>query len=193
MSGTAIVKGEAGPVYRAPRAKTDACVWPPKYSKVVFTFEDVDTDEELEEQWAFTDARRFGRVQLADAAEPETVAPLSALGADPLLAMPTAEVLAPLLLKRKAPIKAVLLDQNGVGSLFLIADIRMLMPLSSTAVLWYWQCVMRSPSFGRADLPPSLQTGWSTKSSTKPVCTLPIHPISSPSMRSLRCTTTSEM
>ena len=34
MSGTAIVKGEAGPVYRAPRAKTDACVWPPKYSKV---------------------------------------------------------------------------------------------------------------------------------------------------------------
>lgn len=38
---------------------------------------------------------------------------LSTSGADPLLAMPSVEELAPALGKRHAPIKAVLLDQNG--------------------------------------------------------------------------------
>lgn len=66
-------------MYCAPRAKTDACTWPPKYSKVVFTFADAETGEEVGE-WAFCDARRLGRLKLADAQEPETVAPLSTLG-----------------------------------------------------------------------------------------------------------------
>lgn len=114
MSGTAIVKGEAGPVYRAPRAKTEACVWPPKYAKAVLTFADAETGEEVGE-WAFCDARRLGRIKMADAEDPETVAPLSLLGADPLLDMPSIEVLATALAKRNAPIKAVLLDQNGVS------------------------------------------------------------------------------
>lgn len=82
--------------------------------QVVLTFEDVESGEEVGE-WAFCDARRLGRLKLADAEDPETVAPLSTLGADPLLAMPTVEALAPLLLKRKAPIKAVLLDQAAVS------------------------------------------------------------------------------
>lgn len=41
--------------------------------------------------------------------------PLSTSGADPFLDMPSVEVLAAALSKRHAPIKAVLLDQNGVS------------------------------------------------------------------------------
>lgn len=43
-------------------------------------------------------------------------ATFASVGADPLLAMPDVETLSTSLLKRKAPIKAVLLDQNGVGT-----------------------------------------------------------------------------
>jgi len=79
MSGTAIVKGEAGPVYRAPRAKTEPCIWPPKYAKAVFTFADAETGEEMGD-WAFCDARRLGRIKVVDAETPEEVPPLSTLG-----------------------------------------------------------------------------------------------------------------
>ncbi|ORY61943.1 Formamidopyrimidine-DNA glycosylase N-terminal domain-domain-containing protein [Leucosporidium creatinivorum] len=112
MSGTAIVKGEAGPIYRAPRAKTEPCIWPPKYAKAVLTFADAETGEEVGD-WAFCDARRLGRIKLIEAEVPEEVPPLSTLGADPFLDMPSVEVLAAALIKRHAPIKAVLLDQNG--------------------------------------------------------------------------------
>jgi formamidopyrimidine-DNA glycosylase len=79
MSGTAIVKGESGPVYRAPRAKTEPCVWPPKYAKAVLTFANAETGEEAGD-WAFCDARRLGRIKVVDAETPEEVPPLSTLG-----------------------------------------------------------------------------------------------------------------
>ncbi|GAA5989369.1 hypothetical protein JCM10908_001280 [Rhodotorula pacifica] len=115
MSGMAHVRGQASPVYRVPRAKspgTDA-IWPPeKYCKLAITFE--GDDGEIEE-WAFCDPRRLGRIKLVDAEEAELlkVPPLGDLGADPLLAMPPVEELGVALAKRNAPIKAVLLDQNG--------------------------------------------------------------------------------
>ena len=68
-------------------------------------------------RFAFTDARRFGRLRLAH--DPRNEPPLRDLGHDPLFGLPEADDLARLLGSRKAPIKAVLLDQGtfaGVGN-----------------------------------------------------------------------------
>ena len=66
---------------------------------------------------AFSDPRRFGRIRLLR--DPATEPPISLLGADPLLDPPTARALAAILGRRRAPLKAVLLDQSvfaGVGN-----------------------------------------------------------------------------
>jgi formamidopyrimidine-DNA glycosylase len=66
---------------------------------------------------AYTDPRRFGRIRLAD--NPEAESPISLLGFDPLFDWPSATELRQHLSTRKAPIKAVLLDQSlfaGVGN-----------------------------------------------------------------------------
>jgi formamidopyrimidine-DNA glycosylase len=66
---------------------------------------------------AITDPRRFGRIRLAT--DPRSEPPVSKLGFDPLEPFPTSEELAVLLQRRRAPIKAVLLDQGlfaGVGN-----------------------------------------------------------------------------
>ena len=66
---------------------------------------------------AITDPRRFGRIRLAQ--DPLSEPPISNLGFDPLIKFPSARELAVLLAKRRAPIKAVLLDQGlfaGVGN-----------------------------------------------------------------------------
>jgi formamidopyrimidine-DNA glycosylase len=68
-------------------------------------------------RFAFTDPRRFGRLRLAH--DPRNEPPLSGLGHDPLFGLPRAADLAALLASRKAPIKALLLDQKafaGVGN-----------------------------------------------------------------------------
>jgi formamidopyrimidine-DNA glycosylase len=65
----------------------------------------------------FSDPRRFGRVRLQ--ADPPNEPPVSALGYDVLEGLPAAAKLALLLARRRAPIKAVLLDQSlfaGVGN-----------------------------------------------------------------------------
>jgi formamidopyrimidine-DNA glycosylase len=66
---------------------------------------------------ALTDPRRFGRVWLTD--EPLLHPRVRKLGYDPLEEFPSAKELAVLLARRRAPIKAVLLDQTlfaGVGN-----------------------------------------------------------------------------
>lgn len=66
---------------------------------------------------AMTDPRRFGRIRLAQ--DPLNELPISKLGFDPLLDFPSARQLHTLLNRRRAPIKAVLLDQKvfaGVGN-----------------------------------------------------------------------------
>ena len=68
-------------------------------------------------RFAFTDARRFGRLRLAR--DPRNEPPLIDLGHDPLLGLPEVPDLILLLGSRRAPIKAVLLDQGafaGVGN-----------------------------------------------------------------------------
>ena len=68
-------------------------------------------------RFAFTDPRRFGRLRLAF--DPRNEPPLNRLGHDPFFALPSAAQLAVEIGSRKAPIKAVLLDQTtfaGVGN-----------------------------------------------------------------------------
>lgn len=66
---------------------------------------------------AFTDGRRLGRMWLSD--DPTTDRGVKKLGFDVYRELPKAEELAKILAKRKAPIKALLLDQTvfaGVGN-----------------------------------------------------------------------------
>ena len=66
---------------------------------------------------AFVDPRRFGRIRLC--AKPLKEPPISELGFDPIICMPTLDVFKELVLKRTCPIKALLLDQTfsaGVGN-----------------------------------------------------------------------------
>lgn len=68
-------------------------------------------------QLAFLDVRRLGRIRLR--ASPLTEPPISELGFDPILSMPSLEDFTPLVLKRSCPVKALLLDQSfsaGVGN-----------------------------------------------------------------------------
>ena len=106
--------------------------WPPRFVKVrpatfrratltptQFILHLVDpNDEEAETlELAFLDVRRLGRIRLC--AEPLNEPPISELGFDPILSMPTLEHFTPLVLKRRSPIKAVVLDQSfsaGVGN-----------------------------------------------------------------------------
>jgi len=65
----------------------------------------------------FKDPRKFGRVRVAN--DPLTEGAVSRLGYDPLYNFPTAKALFEILNARKAPIKALLLDQSifaGVGN-----------------------------------------------------------------------------
>jgi formamidopyrimidine-DNA glycosylase len=65
----------------------------------------------------FTDVRRFGRIRLLQ--DPAGEPPISLLGFDPLEGLPVVAELRRVLQRRKAPLKAVLLDQGvfaGVGN-----------------------------------------------------------------------------
>ena len=84
--------------------------WPPRFVKIHLHFDDGG-------ELVMTDKRRFGRIRLRN--EPEREPPISELGFDPLLEMPGPAAFAARLTARKAPIKAVLLDQKfaaGVGN-----------------------------------------------------------------------------
>jgi formamidopyrimidine-DNA glycosylase len=91
-------------------------VWYATYS-TQFILHLLDTETGVTTQLAFLDARRLGRIRLCKSplAEP----PISELGFDPILSMPSFEEFKPLVLKRSCPIKALLLDQSfsaGVGN-----------------------------------------------------------------------------
>ncbi len=66
---------------------------------------------------AMPNPRRLGRIRLLH--DPESEPPICHLGFDPLLDLPTLTVFSQLLARRKAPVKAVLLDQSfaaGIGN-----------------------------------------------------------------------------
>ncbi len=82
----------------------------PRFLKLELTLDDG-------QRFAFADARRFGRLRLAQ--NPRREPPLLGLGHDPLFGLPSPERLAAEIGSRRAPIKAVLLDQStfaGVGN-----------------------------------------------------------------------------
>jgi len=84
--------------------------WPPRFTKIHLFFNDGG-------ELVMSDARRFGRIRLAH--DPLTEAPICHLGFDPLLDLPTPQVFIRMMRRRKAPIKAILLDQGfaaGVGN-----------------------------------------------------------------------------
>ncbi|HRB11528.1 MAG TPA: DNA-formamidopyrimidine glycosylase family protein [Vicinamibacteria bacterium] len=82
----------------------------PRFLKLELTLDD-------HRRFAFTDARRFGRLRLAH--DPRNEPPLSELGHDPFFGLPEVGDLVLQIGRRQAPIKAVLLDQAtfaGVGN-----------------------------------------------------------------------------
>jgi formamidopyrimidine-DNA glycosylase len=104
--------------FRVPSAKAlelqagikDSGEWPPRFTKIHFHFEDGG-------ELVMTNARRLGRIRLRE--DPMNEPPLSELGFDPLLAMPSAKEFAARLAARRTAVKNVLMDQGfsaGVGN-----------------------------------------------------------------------------
>jgi formamidopyrimidine-DNA glycosylase len=90
--------------FLAPRTES------PRFLKLELTLDDG-------RRFAFTDARRFGRLRLAH--DPRNEPPLNGLGHDPFFGLPAVSQLFREIGSRQAPIKAVLLDQTtfaGVGN-----------------------------------------------------------------------------
>eukprot|EP01134_Creolimax_fragrantissima_P004207 CFRG4207T1 len=84
--------------------------WPPKYTKCELEMEDGI-------QVAFVNARRLGRIRLEE--NPLECSSLKKLGFDAFKEVPPLAQFTKMLRKRKAPVKAVLLDQSfaaGVGN-----------------------------------------------------------------------------
>ena len=100
MTGTLVVKGVKSHQYRS--FKVDNSDWPPKYWKVLL---DLEGDVSV----AFSDSRRFARVRLQEA--PADHEPVSLLGFDPVLSMPSLPEFIDLIKGQKRSLKALLLDQ----------------------------------------------------------------------------------
>ncbi|MBI2205179.1 MAG: hypothetical protein HYU41_15130 [Candidatus Rokubacteria bacterium] len=84
--------------------------WPPRFTKLRLLLDDGN-------ELVYADARRLGRIRLRD--DPSSEPPISLLGFDALVALPSTAAMADVLGGRAAPIKAVLLDQSfsaGVGN-----------------------------------------------------------------------------
>uniref|UniRef100_A0A7I4EJ83 Formamidopyrimidine-DNA glycosylase catalytic domain-containing protein n=1 Tax=Physcomitrium patens TaxID=3218 RepID=A0A7I4EJ83_PHYPA len=110
MSGAVIIKGVKGPQYRSSKVGDEEEAFPTTYSKVHLV---LSTGVEL----AFTDKRRFARVRLLE--DPSKVPPISELGFDAYLELPSAEQLIEAMKTKKGSVKALLLDQSfiaGIGN-----------------------------------------------------------------------------
>jgi len=108
MTGGFLVRDVDSVQYR--NTKFDKSGWPPKFWKIQFEFTD---GTEL----AFVNSRRLGRVRITD--DPLSEKPIAALGWDAYTEKMELEEFSKLLLRRKAPIKALLLNQSftaGVGN-----------------------------------------------------------------------------
>ncbi len=108
MTGAIRVRGEQGLQLVAHGSVEED--WPPRFEKFWIKLEN---DVEV----AFTDPRRFGRLRLRK--DPLREPPILDLGPDPFVDEINVSEAAKLLLRRRAPIKSVLLDQRflaGVGN-----------------------------------------------------------------------------
>ncbi|KAL1675482.1 hypothetical protein EV122DRAFT_253853 [Schizophyllum commune] len=109
MTGMIQVKGGAATYYISSK-RLVGDEWPPWFMKFILHFSDGT-------QLAFMDARRLGRIRLC--ADPLHEPPISELGFDPILSMPSRQDFEKLMTRRKCPVKALLLDQSfsaGVGN-----------------------------------------------------------------------------
>lgn len=85
-------------------------MWPPRFWKIDLEFDDGG-------RLAMTSARRLGRIRLRQ--DPPNEPPLSTLGFDPLLSMPSPASFSRLIGDRRVTLKGLLLDQSfsaGVGN-----------------------------------------------------------------------------
>ncbi len=109
MTGAVHVPGRAAlRLASSPREMKDT--WPPRFTKCRIVF---SGGTEL----AMTNARRLGRIRLRD--DPLAEKPLSGLGFDPLLDLPSPGKFTALLERRGCSLKGLLLDQTfaaGVGN-----------------------------------------------------------------------------
>lgn len=108
MTGGFLVRGVDSVQYR--NTKFDKSGWPPKFWKLQFKFHD---GTEL----AFVNSRRLGRVRITD--DPLSEKPIAALGFDAYTETMELEDFAKAVKRRKAPMKALLLNQAftaGVGN-----------------------------------------------------------------------------
>ncbi|TRM62394.1 DNA glycosylase/AP lyase [Schizophyllum amplum] len=109
MTGMIQVKGGPATYYKSSKNLVRD-EWPPRFMKFILHFSDGV-------QLAFMDARRLGRIRLC--LDPLHESPISKLGFDPLLCMPSLDKFAELMKRRSCPVKALLLDQKfsaGVGN-----------------------------------------------------------------------------
>ncbi|KAF8845434.1 hypothetical protein BDN67DRAFT_458095 [Paxillus ammoniavirescens] len=113
MTGMLKVKGQETPQYRTKVGESSG-VWPPPFVKFILHIQDGASGlTEL----AFCDARRLGRIRMVTS--PLIEPPISELGFDPILSMPSFHDFQSSVSKRTCPIKALLLDQTfsaGVGN-----------------------------------------------------------------------------
>ena len=113
MTGCLLVRGHSAPTYK--NFEPGGEEWPPRFTKLELVMRGPDGEARL----AYTDPRRFGRLLLRSA-DPLTEPPLRLLAADPVIGPPSVKEFAHALSGLRAPIKAVLLDQNrvvcGVGN-----------------------------------------------------------------------------
>ena len=108
MTGAIRVRGEQGLQLVAHGSVEEH--WPPRFEKFWLKLEN-------EVEVAFTDPRRFGRLRLRQ--DPLHEPPISDLGPDPIVDEIDLSTVSEALLRRRAPIKSVLLDQKfmaGVGN-----------------------------------------------------------------------------
>ena len=109
MTGAFHAPGET-PLRLASSPAVEELSWPPRFTKVRLILDDGG-------ELAMTNKRRLGRIRLRQ--DPLGEAPISQLGFDPLLDLPSPARFSDLVAKRSTPVKALLLDQAfaaGVGN-----------------------------------------------------------------------------
>ncbi len=109
MTGAFRVRGQK-PLKLASSPREADESWPPRFTKLRLTFDDGG-------ELVMTNARRLGRIRLRN--DPLTEPPLSKLGFDPYLSLPTPAKFAAILGGRSTSLKSLLLDQSfaaGVGN-----------------------------------------------------------------------------
>jgi len=111
MTGAFHVPGGAPlPLASSPRRRPAKQEWPPRFTKIHLWLDDGG-------ELVMVNKRRLGRIRLRES--PREEPPLSGLGFDPLLAMPSPRTFEALVCARKVTLKGLLLDQSfaaGVGN-----------------------------------------------------------------------------